>query len=421
MSRNTLFALTALFAIAAGTYVWRYWHEQGARERQRKMTSLLERTESRPHERVLGLDSILEAYRDDAMLRRIGLYHLVKAHADAGSNAATLLGAGERYVAADSSWLAHVTVADALLERGAHPARALEFIERALTAVRALPKPDPATEEKWREQHGEMIAHCERIKGRLLIERGDLRGGIAALRSAAAKAADTYLCRFDLAKAYERAGFADSALAAHMGVVRLKYDHAESREAIGKLYPRLYGWTDAASVIDTLVGNARRARREKLLADTVSILFPDVQMADAAGKELSRADLQGKVVVMDVWATWCGPCKLRMPQLEEAYRRYHGRSDVLFLAVSVDRHRELVRPFIEKHGYTFPVAYGDEEFTRDLGIEGIPTLFVIDAEGTIRFVELGYSDIGDFPAELAWRIDEALKARAIAPKAPEAP
>lgn len=117
------------------------------------------------------------------------------------------------------------------------------------------------------------------------------------------------------------------------------------------------------------------------------------------GGVLSLADYQGKVVMLNLWATWCAPCRLEMPSMQRVYERYRDRGFEV-LAVSVDAEpgirqpdgsiRGVVSDFVEELGLTFPVAVDPTGSTERLyGVNGLPTTFLIDREGRIRVRELG--------------------------------
>jgi len=102
------------------------------------------------------------------------------------------------------------------------------------------------------------------------------------------------------------------------------------------------------------------------------------------GGELDLGAWAGDVILVDFWATWCGPCRRVMPSLEEIHRDL-GDQGVRIVAVSTDREgAEVVGPFIAKHGYTFPVALMSQEALQVFGdIRSIPTTFIVKGDGTI--------------------------------------
>lgn len=111
---------------------------------------------------------------------------------------------------------------------------------------------------------------------------------------------------------------------------------------------------------------------------------PDFTVTDLEGNEVHLSDFLGKPVVLNFWASWCGPCKSEMPDFEEIYAEYGD--DIHFVMVNAtDGSRETVdaaSSFIAEQGYTFPVYY-DTEYDASItyGVTALPTTYFIDAEG----------------------------------------
>lgn len=120
--------------------------------------------------------------------------------------------------------------------------------------------------------------------------------------------------------------------------------------------------------------------------------LPEFRLASMAGGELGSADLAGKVVVYDFWATWCGPCHLQAEILHEMYPA-HRSEGVEFVAISVGEPEEIVREFLAEKPYPYPVLVDPEDsMSARLRILGLPTLIVADREGRVVFRSTGISD-----------------------------
>ena len=102
------------------------------------------------------------------------------------------------------------------------------------------------------------------------------------------------------------------------------------------------------------------------------------------GGVISRADLQGKVVLIDFWASWCAPCRQEAPALEQVYREYAG-PDVEFVGVNIWDNPESAAAFLAEFGVGYPTgADADGGIALDYGVRGIPEKFFIDANGLVR-------------------------------------
>lgn len=120
---------------------------------------------------------------------------------------------------------------------------------------------------------------------------------------------------------------------------------------------------------------------------------PNFRLEDLTGKKAELKHYKGKVVFLNFWATWCGPCKEEMPSMEELCKQFKDK-DFVFLTISVDYAGvKPVKDFIEKHRYTFPVLIDPKCETLDLfEVKGIPTTFLIDKKGIIIGRAIGPKD-----------------------------
>jgi cytochrome c biogenesis protein CcmG/thiol:disulfide interchange protein DsbE len=131
-----------------------------------------------------------------------------------------------------------------------------------------------------------------------------------------------------------------------------------------------------------------REERNSTLKTTKSLQpgleVPNFAFPDLNGKEVSLAEHRGKVVLLNVWATWCPPCRQEMPSMQSLYEKFNGENFEI-LAVSIDSEGgEAVAPFMRQMNLTFPALLDPGETIRSLyGITGVPETFIIDKDGIL--------------------------------------
>ena len=147
------------------------------------------------------------------------------------------------------------------------------------------------------------------------------------------------------------------------------------------------------------------ARADDDLAKTtltkVGELAPAFAGTAITGESFALDQLKGKVVVLSLFATWCGPCNAELPRVEkELWQAYRGRGLVV-LAFAREEGADKLRPFAAKLGLTFPLLPDEERRNFKLfATNYIPRLYVIGADGRIKFQSVGF-DEGEFPAAVA--------------------
>jgi thiol-disulfide isomerase/thioredoxin len=149
----------------------------------------------------------------------------------------------------------------------------------------------------------------------------------------------------------------------------------------------------------------------RLATHKTSAPAPTFSISRLDGTVVNSSDLRGRVVVLDFWATWCPACRREMPELEKLYRQYQGNAKVSFWAVDVREGGdtlEKARDFMQKSGYTLPVAFGSQKLCDALSPQGFPSLIIIDASGRIRLVHTGYDRSELLQKELSTAIDALL-------------
>ncbi len=120
---------------------------------------------------------------------------------------------------------------------------------------------------------------------------------------------------------------------------------------------------------------------------------PDFVLKDIDGNEAKLADFKGKVVLIDFWATWCGPCKRAMPHIQRIYEKYKDK-DVVVLGINTRESPEgKVEPFLKEHKITYrTLVDNDGKVVKQYGVQEIPALFLIDKEGLIQREHTGFRE-----------------------------
>ena len=130
----------------------------------------------------------------------------------------------------------------------------------------------------------------------------------------------------------------------------------------------------------------------------------DFSLKNLKGETVSLADLSGKVVVIDFWATWCGPCKASFPAMQRVVDKYAENENVEILFIDTwergDDKEANAAKFVDSHEYSFEVLMdNDNEVVGKYGVSGIPAKFVLDKNGHVRFVSGGYNGNDDHLVE----------------------
>jgi peroxiredoxin len=144
------------------------------------------------------------------------------------------------------------------------------------------------------------------------------------------------------------------------------------------------------TVLGTLAALAAGAAAP-LRAGTAQAPAPDFTLPARAGGELSLADLKGNVVLINFWATWCGPCRQEMPYLEQIWQRYKGLGFTL-LGVNVEEDSAGAVKWLEQTPVSFPVLFDRENRVSKLyDVTAMPSTVIVDRRGQVRFVHYGYT------------------------------
>jgi thiol-disulfide isomerase/thioredoxin len=117
---------------------------------------------------------------------------------------------------------------------------------------------------------------------------------------------------------------------------------------------------------------------------------PAFSLPDMSGRQFTLDQFRGKVVLLDFWATWCGPCRMTMPMLERMEKEFQGR--LVLLAINMQEDEEVIREYMQEQAIRSRVLLDKEGAVGEsYGLVSLPTHVLIDREGIVRFIRMGFS------------------------------
>ncbi|UYQ91428.1 TlpA family protein disulfide reductase [Chitinophaga horti] len=159
------------------------------------------------------------------------------------------------------------------------------------------------------------------------------------------------------------------------------------------------------SYLASFNGDKLQEKIKSLQKEMLNEQAPDFHLKDLNGKSVSLAGLRGKTVVLDFWATWCGPCKAAFPAMQAMVNKYKNDPEVQFLFIDTyergDAKEKNARDYMTQMKYTFQVLMDNtDEVAKKYNAKNIPAKFVIDKNGMLRFRAAGFSSDADLMEEI---------------------
>ncbi len=300
-------------------------------------------------------------------------------------------------------------------------AKALKYAQQFEKAVHELERP-PSGKVRW-----QMRLEIQQALNKALVYQARANGLLGKLVEAIAlarKAYETYPtaeAARETGKWFAAADKNEEAVRAYADAFTVAdtrntdADRFLDRADLGRLYakykPNETGLGDLILESFDRTNKLMEAKRAEIRTFDPNALATDAMeytLGAVKGDPLRLASLRGKVVILDFWATWCGPCRVQHPLYDEARKRFAGRNDVVFIAISTDEDKSLVEPFLEKMKWSKNV-YFEDGLSMLLKVNSIPCTVIFNKRGEVasrmngfvpeRFVDMLSERIKEIAAE----------------------
>jgi thiol-disulfide isomerase/thioredoxin len=297
--------------------------------------------------------------------------------------------------------------------------KAYQHAHRFQEIVEKMPSAAGIGAAKRQEERDRGVARAMLYQSRAKSAMGDFNDA----SKLAAQSFSAYPCEEsarEWGKALVSLGFEEQALEHYADafmipdVRALDSDRAADRKRLGELYRKkhnsekglgeaiLEAYDRTRAVID-----ARQAKLNALDPNASATDPMGYTISGLDGQKLQLGSLKGKVVILDFWATWCGPCRVQHPMYDQVQDRFKDRGDVVLLSIDADEDRSVVAPFLDQQKWSKSRVYFEDGLQKLLGVSEIPTTIVFDKQGRVASRMNGFLP-DRFVEQLSERIQSAL-------------
>lgn len=302
-----------------------------------------------------------------------------------------------------ATWSAYNEAAWSMAEAGKNLDVAHEFAAKGYELAKIEvetpngKKSDWITEKEWRENRLRNVGMVGDTYGYILMQQGKYAEALPLMEEAVRLQKEHDIAMneryVDALMKNDKTAQAKLALEHYISTGK---SNAGMKELLREVYVKEKGseagFNDYVKTVEAPALEKMRAMIKKKL---ISEPAPAFVLEDLNGKKVALSDLKGKTVIVDFWATWCGPCIKSFPGMQQAVNKYKDDEGVAFVFINAwengEDKRKVAGDFMTKRNFTFDVLLDTENKTiGDFKVEGIPTKFVIDKAGNIRYKSVGF-------------------------------
>ncbi len=301
------------------------------------------------------------------------------------------------------TWNLYNNAASGMLQKKQNLGLAAEFASIAVKLARAEindpteEKESYITEKEWMETREAYLSACLDTYGTVLLQMERAQEAQEVLREAV-RLTERENSEFNehYAQALVEAGDFSAAL----NEMERYLESGKSTSKMNELFVTAYiqqggRKEEADKVLGELEGEGDEKLKAEIEEEMIDMPAPEFELKDLDGETISLAELRGKVVVLDFWATWCGPCVTSFPGMKKVVEKFRDDDSVKLLFIDsweqVDDWASNAKNYITENEYPFHVLLDTENYVIDsYKVSGIPTKFFIDGQGRIRYKSVGF-------------------------------